>query len=60
MRKVARWYDVEISYAGNVDPSQRFGGKISRYKNLSSALKIMELTGNIHFKVEGRRVTVMQ
>jgi hypothetical protein len=60
MRKVARWYDVEISYAGNIDPSQRFGGKISRYKNLSSALKIMELTGNVHFKVEGRRVTVMQ
>ena len=60
MRKVARWYDVEISYAGDIDPSQRFGGKISRYKNLSSALKIMELTGNVHFKVEGRRVTVMQ
>ncbi|QKJ29371.1 DUF4974 domain-containing protein [Mucilaginibacter mali] len=60
MRKVARWYNVEIIYASNIDPSMRFGGKISRYKNLSSALKIMELTGNIHFKVEGRRVTVMQ
>jgi transmembrane sensor len=27
MRKIARWYDVEIVYAGNVDPSLRFGGK---------------------------------
>lgn len=60
MRKIARWYDVKVSYTGNIDPSLRFGGKISRYKNLSSALKIMELTGNVHFKVEGRRVTVMQ
>jgi hypothetical protein len=60
MRKVARWYDVEIAYANNVDPSLHFGGKISRYKNLSSTLKIMELTGNIHFKVAGRRVTVMR
>ncbi len=60
MRKIARWYNIEIKYANNVDPSLRFGGKISRYKNLSSALKIMELTGNIHFKVEGRRVTVMR
>ncbi|PTR01111.1 FecR family protein [Mucilaginibacter yixingensis] len=60
MRKVARWYDVDVVYANNTDPSVRFGGKISRYKNLASALKIMELTGNIHFKVEGRRVTVMQ
>jgi hypothetical protein len=60
MRKVARWYDVDITYANNVDPSIHFGGKISRHKNLSSALKIMELTGNIHFKVAGRRVTVMR
>ncbi|MDB5148009.1 MAG: hypothetical protein JWQ57_2029 [Mucilaginibacter sp.] len=60
MRKISRWYNIEIKYANNVDPSLRFGGKISRYKNLSSALKIMELTGNIHFKIEGRRVTVMQ
>jgi ferric-dicitrate binding protein FerR (iron transport regulator) len=60
MRKISRWYNIEIKYANNVDPSLRFGGKISRYKNLSSALKIMELTGNVHFKVEGRRVTVMQ
>lgn len=60
MRKISRWYNIEVKYANNVDPSLRFGGKISRYKNLSSALKIMELTGNVHFKVEGRRVTVMQ
>lgn len=60
MRKIARWYDIKVTYANNVDQSLHFGGKISRYKNLSSALKIMELTGNIHFKVEGRRVTVMQ
>lgn len=60
MRKVARWYDVDVVYADNTEPSVRFGGKISRYKNLTSALKIMELTGNVHFKVEGRRVTVMQ
>jgi transmembrane sensor len=60
MRKISRWYNIEVKYASNVDPSLRFGGKISRYKNLSSALKIMELTGNVHFKVEGRRVTVMQ
>lgn len=60
MRKIARWYDVKITYADNIDPSLRFGGKISRYKNLASALKIMELTGNVHFKIKGRRVTVMQ
>jgi len=59
MRKVARWYDVDVQYQGNME-SKEFGGKISRYNNISDLLKTLELTRTIHFKVEGRRVTVMQ
>lgn len=60
MNKIARWYDVEVEYKAGVDLTQEFGGRISRHKKLSSALKIMELTGNVHFKIEGRRVIVMK
>lgn len=60
MNKIARWYDVDIEYRGDIDLGQEFGGRISSAKKLSSALKIMELTGNIHFKIEGRRVIVMK
>ncbi|SER87843.1 FecR family protein [Pedobacter rhizosphaerae] len=60
MNKIARWYNVDVEYDGNVDLNQEFGGRISRTKTLSSALKIMELTGNIHFKIDGRRVIVMK
>lgn len=60
MNKIARWYDVEVEYKAGVDLAQEFGGRISRHKKLSSALKIMELTGNVHFKIEGRRVIVMK
>jgi len=60
MRQVARWYNVDITY----DPSATIkivpGGWISRSKNISAVLNIMELTGKVHFKVEGRRVTVMK
>lgn len=59
MRKVARWYDVDVQYQGNME-GKEFGGKISRYNNISDLLKTLELTRTIHFKVEGRRVTVMQ
>lgn len=58
MRKLARWYDIEVIYQGNLD-GLNFGGKVSRSKTLKDALKILTLTGDIHFKVEGRRVTVM-
>ncbi|WP_316815741.1 FecR family protein [Pedobacter nyackensis] len=59
MRKLERWYDLEVIYEGNI-PKTTFGGKISVHRPLSKALKLLESTGDVHFKVEGRRITVMQ
>ncbi|MCR8557194.1 FecR domain-containing protein [Mucilaginibacter sp. BJC16-A38] len=59
MSKFARWYNVDVEYQGNVD-NLRFGGIVSRSKGLSQALKIIEQTGNVKIKIEGRRVTIMQ
>lgn len=59
MNKISRWYDVEVEYSADVDQDMKFGGEISRYKNLSTPLKIMEMSGNVHFKIEKRRVIVM-
>ncbi|WP_448634930.1 FecR family protein [Pedobacter panaciterrae] len=59
MRKVARWYDVEVIYKGEFD-DVKFGGLISRSKNISSVLGIMESTGKIHFVIEGNRITVLR
>ena len=58
MSKFARWYNVDVEYLGNVD-NLRFGGMVSRSKGLTQALKIIEQTGNVKIKVEGRRVTIM-
>jgi len=57
MRMIARWYNVEVVYAGDI-PDQKFGGSVSRFNNVSKVLGILELTGNIHFKIEGRRIIV--
>lgn len=59
MRRVSRWYDVQVSYEG-VDKNERYGGSVSRYDNVSKVLKKLELTGGIHFKIEGRNITVMK
>jgi transmembrane sensor len=65
MRKISRWYDVEIIYQGNI-ANKSFGGKISRSRNISEVLDILESTGSIHFEVinensksNERRVIVM-
>lgn len=58
MSKFARWYNVDVEYASNVD-NLRFGGMVSRSRDLAQALKIIEQTGNIKTKIEGRRVIIM-
>ena len=59
MRKLSRWYNVEVSYSGDI-PEVGFGGNISRSKDISEVLDVLQLTNAIHFKVEGRRITVMR
>jgi transmembrane sensor len=58
MRQVSRWYDVDIEYKENI--KQSFGGSISRQVNVSKVLEKFELTGRIHFKIEGRKIVVMK
>lgn len=59
MRMVARWYNIEVVY-GSPPGDLRYGGEVSRSKNLSDILKMLEATGDVKFKVEGRRVTVIR
>lgn len=59
MRKVSRWYNVEVNYSGNI-PDVGFGGNISRSKDINEVLNVLQLTNAVHFKVEGRRITVMR
>ena len=57
MRQIARWYDVEVVYEGDIQPME-FGGKISRNSKLSEVLKILELS-KVRFRIDNKRITVM-
>ncbi len=58
MQQIARWYNVEVDYEGNVS-NKKLGGTVSRYANIDDLLKTIELTKNVHFRIEGRRIIVM-
>jgi transmembrane sensor len=57
MRKIARWYDVEIAYAGNMQ-GKFFSGTISKYESLNEMLKMLHLTDMVSFTIEDRKITV--
>ena len=60
MRKIARWYNVDVVYSDDVSDDIRSVGIISRDKQLSSILGIIEASGQVKFKIEGRKVYVSQ
>lgn len=60
MRRISRWYNVDVVFADGVDRNQLYGGGVSRYNNVSAVLEMLESTKDIHFKIEGRRILVMK
>lgn len=58
LKQVSRWYDVEVVYR-NTRPSQKLGGMSYRTKPLPDLLDQLEKIGNLHFKLEGRRIIVV-
>jgi ferric-dicitrate binding protein FerR (iron transport regulator) len=59
MRQLARWYDIEIKYDGNIR-EVKFGGELDRSLNLSQVLRGLEGIGGLHFSLEGKTVTVVR
>ncbi|SEA36004.1 FecR family protein [Pedobacter hartonius] len=60
LRKISRWYDVDVQYKGMDAKNQLyFSGTLSKYSNVSKVLKKLELTESVHFKVDGRTIVVM-
>lgn len=57
MRMIGRWYNVDVVYTGEM-PTEKFGGGVSRFGNVSQVLKILQSTGGVHFKIEGRKILV--
>ena len=58
MRQLSRWYDVDVVYEDV--PTTGFNARISRQTPVSSILKALELTGEVKFRIEGRKITVFK
>jgi ferric-dicitrate binding protein FerR (iron transport regulator) len=57
MRQLERWYDVDVSYEGKI-PEKSITGQVSRSVKLSQVVRMIELTGNVQFLSEGKKIIV--
>jgi len=58
MRQVSRWYNVRVVFRDESLKGETFNGSISKYAYVSQILKKMEITGTVHFEVNGDLITV--
>lgn len=57
MRKLSRWYNVEVYYDGPV-PAGHYEGAIRRQAEIGQVLEILELPGGINFEIKENRIMV--
>lgn len=57
MRQMARWYNIEVTYQGDLS-DVRLTGIISRRENASSLFKILSTTKRVHFDINDNRILV--
>ena len=56
MRQISRWYDVEISFEGQI-PDVKFSGEIGRSLSLKQVLSILDET-RIKYKISGNKLII--
>ncbi|TKC57126.1 DUF4974 domain-containing protein [Pedobacter hiemivivus] len=57
MRKISRWYNVEIIYEGDVE-KKALWGSISRYSNVKNVLEMLSVTGAVAFEIRDQTIIV--
>ncbi|MBV4360396.1 FecR family protein [Pinibacter aurantiacus] len=58
MNQLARWYDIEVVYKDTINKT--FVAEIQRDMPVSELLKLLEMTKQIKFSIEGNKVTIMK
>lgn len=59
MKKVMRWYGIEIVYLDGME-GKRIGGTIPRFGKIEQLMDALETTGVFHYKMEGGKVVIMK
>ncbi|MBI2275294.1 MAG: FecR domain-containing protein [Bacteroidetes bacterium] len=56
LRQISRWYDVDVVYNGKAD--LHFTGQLARNANVSNVFKKLALTGEVSFRIDGKKIIV--
>lgn len=55
---IGRWYDIDVRFETEQVRKILISGKIQRFSDFRSVTDLLEMTGNLMFEVEGKRVAI--
>jgi ferric-dicitrate binding protein FerR (iron transport regulator) len=58
MRQLSRWYNVDVNYKDSLNIY--LSGNITKNVTVSEVFKMLELAGDVTFKIENKKATVMK
>lgn len=58
VQQLERWYDVRAYYTNETVKELRFTGDLSRFKEISTFIEILENSSDIKIKVDGRNLII--
>jgi ferric-dicitrate binding protein FerR (iron transport regulator) len=60
MRKLSRWYDVDVTFPDAATTNLRFTGVIRKYESIQKVLDMLELTQRVEFTINKKNISVMK
>lgn len=58
MKKISRWYDLDIEYQDASIKNELFAAYSTRFANVSQLLKRMNQVGDMSFELDGRKILI--
>lgn len=58
LKQLTRWYDIEVFYRNEEAKSVMISGDVRRYDNINILLEAMEISGGVHFELNGKTLVV--
>lgn len=58
MERLARWYDIQVSYSNDAVKKQTFSGILNRFERVEEILRLIEEVAIVRFEIKGNTVLV--
>ena len=60
MRKLARWYNLDFEFCDTALMTTRFSGQLFKYKDITKAFELLELTTDVNFSINDKKISIMR